>query len=73
MQAGSLAVVISKETWTRQRTYEIQREDSPLCLVCQGMDCEEEDTVLHRKFGCLGIQKMDGFEKYKWVQELARG
>ena len=60
MQAGSLAIVISKETWTRKRKYDIQREDSPLCLVCQGTEGEADDTILHRKFGCQGIQKWKG-------------
>ena len=62
MQAGSLAIVISKETWTRKRKYDIQREDSPLCLVCQGTEGEADDTILHRKFGCQGIQTMEGYK-----------
>ena len=62
MQAGSLAIVISKETWTRQRKYDIQREDSPLCLVCQGTDEEAADTIIHRKFECQGIENLKGIK-----------
>ena len=56
MQAGSLAVVVSNDTWTRQRKYNLQMEDSPVCLVCQGTEREEPDTIHHRKFSCQGIE-----------------
>ena len=61
MQAGSLAVVVSNETWTRQRKFDLQLDDSPVCRVCQGTEREEADTIHHRKFSCQGIEKLKGF------------
>ena len=60
MQAGSLAVVVSNETWTRQRKFDLQLDDSPVCRVCQGTEREEADTIHHRKFSCQGIEKLKG-------------
>ena len=73
MQAGSLAIVISQETWTRQRKYDIQREDSPLCLVCQGTEEEAADTILHRKFDCQGIKAFEGYKNFEWIRDLVQG
>ena len=66
MQAGSLAVVVANETWTRQGKYDLQLEDSPVCLVCQGTEREEPDTIQHRKFSCQGIEQVEGYNKF-WV------
>ena len=57
----------------QKRKYDIQREDSPVCLVCQGTEGEADDTILHRKFGCQGIQKMEGYKKFEWIRDCVQG
>ena len=59
-----MVVVVSNETWTRQRNYNLQMEDSPVCF-CQGSEREREepDTIHHRKFSCQGIEKVEGYKK----------
>ena len=68
-----MAVVVSNETWTRQRKYNLQMEDSPVCLVCQGTEREEPDTIHHRKFSCQGIDKSKGTKKLDGLKTMHKG
>ena len=73
MQAGYLAVVVANETWTRQRKYDLQLEDSPVCLVCQGTEREEPDTIHHRKFSYQGLEKLRGTKSLGGLKRMFKG